>query len=96
MQSTDKEKIKGIREQLPRDYAELLFQHYKRKKMKISKSLIYKVANGERMNVIIAEDLMELANQRQEFLQRLEVIEKRRKKPLKSKIGKFFKISNKS
>ena len=48
--------------------------------MKFSKSLIYKVANGERTNVLIADDLIKLAEQRIEFLRRIEKIENRLKK----------------
>ena len=79
MQNTEKEKFKKLRGQLPFNYATMLFNHYKRKKLKISKSLIYKVAYGERINAVVFEDLLQLAIEHQRFLKRYRQFDKRLK-----------------
>jgi hypothetical protein len=80
MQHTQKEIFKAMRKHLPYNYATILFRHYKRKKVQVSKSLIFKVAYGERNNVIILSDLIELATQNREILKRLGKFEKRLRK----------------
>ena len=81
MQNIEIEKFMNMREFFPGDYASILFRHYQRKKMPFSKSLIYKVANGTRNNVIILSDLIEMASQNKKMLERLNKFEKR--------LGKF-------
>jgi len=81
MQNIEREKFINMREFLPGDYASILFRHYQRKKMQFSRSLIYKVANGMRNNVIILGDLIEMATQNRKMLERLNKFEKR--------LGKF-------
>ena len=94
MENTERQRIKNIRKELPGNYAEILFKIYKQRKMKFSKSLIYKVAKGERINAIIADDLIKLAEHRIETIKRIEKIEKRTKKSgLKSIIKKLNIIS---
>jgi len=79
MQNTDKERFRKLKEELPFNYAVVLFQRYQRKNKKISKSLIYKVANGERINAIVFNDLLQLANEHQAFLRRYKRFDKRLK-----------------
>jgi hypothetical protein len=76
-QRTDKEIFKRLRSELPFNYATLLFKRYKQKNLKFSKSLIYKVAKGERTNVIIFEDLLQLADEHQTFLKQYSRFDKR-------------------
>jgi len=77
MQNTERDRFKKLRSELPFNYATILFQHYRRKNMKISKSLIYKVAYGERINAIVFEDLLQLAIEHQRFLKRYRQFDKR-------------------
>jgi len=80
MQNIDKENYKRLRERLPGNYAELLFQRYKKQKRNVSKSLIYKVAAGEKQNDKILSDLLEMAKKREELAEKVGKIEKRIRK----------------
>lgn len=77
MQSTDRERFIKLKRELPFNYAAVLFLRYAKKDKKYSKSLIYKVANGERVNVIVFNDLLRLANEHQAFLRRYKRFDKR-------------------
>jgi len=96
MENTDKERFRELRKRLPHRYAEILFRRYQRKKMKISKSLIFKVAYGERTNHYILNDLLQLADEREAVLKRFSKIEKRLKnspKGFKELVLRSLKIS---
>jgi hypothetical protein len=60
MQNTDKEFFERLLRELPSSYAKILFAQYKKKNMPYGKSIIYKVAYGERENTIILNDLIQL------------------------------------
>jgi hypothetical protein len=77
MQNIDSEFFIRLRERLPSKYAATLFRHYQQKKMKISKVLIYKVANGSRNNARILDDLIRMAEEHDSFLKRVSKFEKR-------------------
>ena len=87
MQNIDKENYKRLRERLPGNYAELLFQRYKKQNKKVSKSLIYQVAAGDRQNDMILSDLLEMAKKREELAEKVGKITKRLKK---SRLPKFL------
>ena len=72
-----------LREKLPQRYAEILFKKYRKNGKEYSKSLIYKVARGERRNAIILGDLMNMAEQHQLYLKRVRRFDKRIKKAKK-------------
>jgi hypothetical protein len=77
MQNIDKEFFTNLRERLPSKYAAILFRRYQQKKVKISRVLIYKVANGERNNAKILNDLIRMAEDHEAFLKRVRKFEKR-------------------
>ena len=77
MQNIDKEFFTNLRERLPSKYAAILFRRYQQKKVKISRVLIYKVANGERNNARILNDLIRMAEDHEAFLKRVRKFEKR-------------------
>jgi len=77
MQNTDREFFKELRKNLPGTYAMSLFRHYQRQKVKISRSLIIKVAHGERRNVKILGDLMTMAEEHEKIEKRMKKFEKR-------------------
>jgi hypothetical protein len=77
MQNIDSEFFIKLRERLPSKYATILFRRYQQKKFKISRVLIYKVANGSRNNAKILNDLIRMAEEHESFLKRVKKFEKR-------------------
>jgi undecaprenyl pyrophosphate synthase len=72
--------IKNLRKLLPNNYADILYKKYRKENRKYSKSTIYKVLHGERINQRIMGDLIVLAEKQQQFLKRLAKFEKRNEK----------------